>query len=97
MCRSKKKGIFVQSYFLSNAFRFEEEEKRIFCMGRDSTIVSTMRRRWIFVHTGRGFRAVYIKKSMIGRKLGEFAPTTKFGKRIHNTKKNLKKKQRKKK
>ena len=77
--------------------REEDEEKRIFTHGRDSTIVHTMRRRWVYVHTGRGFRPVYIKKSMIGRKLGEFAPTTKYGKRIHNTKKNLRKKQRKKK
>ena len=65
-------------------------------MGRDSTIISPMRGRWIYVHTGRGFRPVQIKKKMIGRKLGEFAPTTKYGKRIHNTKKNLKKKRKKK-
>ena len=46
---------------------------------RRSTIVPAMIGHTIAVHNGRIHIPIYISENMVGHKLGEFAPTRKFG------------------
>jgi len=46
---------------------------------RRSTIVPSMIGHTIAVHNGRTHIPIYISENMVGHKLGEFAPTRKFG------------------
>ena len=77
MGRSLKKGPFVDPKLLK---RIEEmntaSEKRILqTWSRRSTIFPQMIGHTIAVHNGRAHVPVFISESMVGHKLGEFAPT----------------------
>lgn len=45
---------------------------------RDSTIYPEMVGFRFGVHNGRDFTEVFVTEEMVGHKLGEFSPTTKF-------------------
>ena len=47
---------------------------------RSCTITPEMVGFTFGVHNGKDHVAVYVSEDMVGHKLGEFAPTTKFGK-----------------
>jgi small subunit ribosomal protein S19 len=75
--RSLKKGPFVDEKLLR---RIEEmnaaNEKRIVrTWSRASTIFPEMVGHTIAIHDGRKHVPVFISESMVGHKLGEFAPT----------------------
>jgi small subunit ribosomal protein S19 len=77
MGRSSKKGPFVDDRLIK---RIEDmntaNEKRIVrTWSRASTIFPEMVGHTIAIHDGRKHVPVFISESMVGHKLGEFAPT----------------------
>jgi small subunit ribosomal protein S19 len=80
MSRSLKKGPFVQPRLLERVRVMNEagEKKVIKTWSRASTIFPEMVGHTIAVHDGRKHVPVYVTESMVGHKLGEFAPTRTF-------------------
>ena len=80
MSRSLKKGPFVEPRLLSRIEKMNAagEKNVIKTWSRSSTIFPDMVGHTIAVHDGRKHVPVYITESMVGHKLGEFAPTRAF-------------------
>ena len=80
MSRSLKKGPFVEPRLLSRIEKMNAagEKNVIKTWSRASTIFPEMVGHTIAVHDGRKHVPVYITESMVGHKLGEFAPTRTF-------------------
>ena len=80
MARSLKKGPFVDDHLLEKIEALNEKnEKRVIrTWSRRSTIIPEMIGHTIAVHDGRKHVPIYIAESMVGHKLGEFAPTRTF-------------------
>ena len=80
MSRSLKKGPFVAPRLLGRieAMNAAGEKDVIKTWSRASTIFPDMVGHTIAVHDGRKHVPVYITESMVGHKLGEFAPTRTF-------------------
>jgi small subunit ribosomal protein S19 len=80
MTRSLKKGPFVDEHLLVKVEKAnaKNEKKVIRTWSRRSTITPEMVGHTIAVHDGRKHVPVYISESMVGHKLGEFAPTRTF-------------------
>jgi small subunit ribosomal protein S19 len=80
MARSLKKGPFVDEHLLRKVEAANERsDKRVIrTWSRRSTITPEMVSLTIAVHDGRKHVPVYISESMVGHKLGEFAPTRTF-------------------
>jgi small subunit ribosomal protein S19 len=77
MSRSSKKGPFVEERLMR---RIEDMNKAnaktmIRTWSRTSTIFPEMVGHTIAVHDGRKHVPVFVSESMVGHKLGEFAPT----------------------
>lgn len=81
MARSAKKGPYVQQRLLSRieALNQSGEKKVLKTWSRTSMVVPAMIGHTIAVHNGRIHIPIYISENMVGHKLGEFAPTRKFG------------------
>jgi small subunit ribosomal protein S19 len=81
MARSTKKGPFIEQKLLHKVEVMNDEGKKkvIKTWSRRSTIVPDMVGHTIAVHNGRTHIPIYISENMVGHKLGEFAPTRKFG------------------
>ena len=77
MSRSSKKGPFVQERLMARieAMNAARERRMIRTWSRSSTIFPDMVGHTIAVHDGRKHVPVFISESMVGHKLGEFAPT----------------------
>jgi small subunit ribosomal protein S19 len=77
MSRSSKKGPFVQERLIGRieAMNSSGEKRMIRTWSRSSTIFPEMVGHTIAVHDGRRHVPVFISESMVGHKLGEFAPT----------------------
>ena len=77
MSRSLKKGPYVEPRLLSRitAMNDSGEKQVVKTWSRASTIFPEMVGHTIAVHDGRKHVPVYITESMVGHKLGEFAPT----------------------
>ena len=77
MPRSLKKGPFVDDHLLKKVDDLNEKsEKRVIkTWSRRSTIIPDMVGHTIAVHDGRKHVPVFVSESMVGHKLGEFAPT----------------------
>ena len=80
MPRSRKKGPFVDDHLLRRVEDMNQRgDKRVVrTWSRRSTITPEMVGHTIAVHDGRKHVPVYITESMVGHKLGEFAPTRTF-------------------
>jgi small subunit ribosomal protein S19 len=80
MSRSLKKGPFVQPALLAkvNAMNETGDKSVVKTWSRASTIFPEMVGHTIAVHDGRKHVPVYVTESMVGHKLGEFAPTRTF-------------------
>ena len=80
MSRSSKKGPFVDERLLGRieAMNAANEKRMIRTWSRSSTVFPDMVGHTIAVHDGRKHVPVYISESMVGHKLGEFAPTRTF-------------------
>ena len=80
MPRSLKKGPFVDDHLLKKVDALNESAKKtvIRTWSRRSTIIPDMIGHTIAVHDGRKHVPVFVSDSMVGHKLGEFAPTRTF-------------------
>ena len=80
MSRSSKKGPFVQDRLMSRieAMNQSGNKNMIRTWSRASTIFPEMVGHTIAVHDGRKHVPVFVTESMVGHKLGEFAPTRVF-------------------
>jgi small subunit ribosomal protein S19 len=80
MGRSTKKGPFAEPKLLQRIAAMNEAGTKtmIKTWSRKSTIFPDMVGHTIAVHDGRKHVPVYISESMVGHKLGEFAPTRTF-------------------
>ncbi len=77
MSRSSKKGPFVEERLMARieAMNTSGEKRMVRTWSRTSTIFPEMVGHTIAVHDGRRHVPVFISESMVGHKLGEFAPT----------------------
>jgi small subunit ribosomal protein S19 len=75
--RSSKKGPFVEERLMARieAMNTSGEKRMLRTWSRTSTIFPEMVGHTIAVHDGRKHVPVFISESMVGHKLGEFAPT----------------------
>ena len=80
MSRSSKKGPFVEERLMGRILAMNEENKKtmVKTWSRTSTIFPEMVGHTIAVHDGRKHVPVFVSESMVGHKLGEFAPTRTF-------------------
>jgi len=80
MARSLKKGPFVDEHLLKKVENANStNDKRVIkTWSRRSTILPEMVGLTLAVHDGRKHIPVYVTESMVGHKLGEFAPTRTF-------------------
>jgi small subunit ribosomal protein S19 len=80
MARSLKKGPFVDDKLLKKveALNKSNQKKVIKTWSRATTITPDFVGHTFAVHNGNKFIPVYIQESMVGHKLGEFAPTRIF-------------------
>ncbi|MBO9533216.1 MAG: 30S ribosomal protein S19 [Solirubrobacteraceae bacterium] len=80
MSRSSKKGPWVEDRLFARVEAQNESGKRsvIKTWSRASTIFPEFVGHTIAVHDGRKHVPVFVSESMVGHKLGEFAPTRTF-------------------
>jgi len=78
--RSSKKGPFVEERLLTRIKSMNEsgEKRPVRTWSRTSTVFPEMVGHTIAVHDGRKHVPVFVTESMVGHKLGEFAPTRIF-------------------
>ena len=80
MSRSSKKGPWVEDRLMTRieAMNSSGNKQMIKTWSRASTIFPEMVGHTIAVHDGRKHVPVFVSESMVGHKLGEFAPTRLF-------------------
>ena len=88
MGRSVKKGPYVQPVLLKRVQEMNAtgEKKILKTWSRSSTIFPDFVGHTFAVHDGRKHVPVYVTEDMVGHKLGEFAPTRRFGGHAGNKK-----------
>jgi small subunit ribosomal protein S19 len=86
MSRSSKKGPWVEERLMKRVETMNAENTKtmIRTWSRTSTIFPEMVGHTIAVHDGRKHVPVFVSESMVGHKLGEFAPTRTY--RGHDSK-----------
>ena len=77
MSRSSKKGPWIEERLIGRIARMNEagDKQMLKTWSRTSTIFPEMVGHTIAVHDGRKHIPVFVSESMVGHKLGEFAPT----------------------
>ncbi len=80
MSRSSKKGPWVEDRLMGRieAMNSSGQRQMIKTWSRTSTIFPEMVGHTIAVHDGRKHVPVFVSETMVGHKLGEFAPTRLF-------------------
>ena len=80
MARSVKKGPFVAAYLLKKADKARQPTRNevIKTWSRASTILPQFIGLTFGVYNGQKFIPVLVTETMVGHKLGEFAPTRQF-------------------
>ena len=80
MGRSTKKGPHAEERLMRRIQRMNEsgQKEMVKTWSRHSTIFPEMVGHTIAVHDGRKHVPVFVSESMVGHKLGEFAPTRTF-------------------
>jgi small subunit ribosomal protein S19 len=80
MSRSSKKGPWVEERLMGRieAMNSSGAKTMVKTWSRASTIFPEMVGHTIAVHDGRRHVPVFVSESMVGHKLGEFAPTRLF-------------------
>ena len=81
MARSLKKGPFIDKHLYEKVKKVNASQKKevIKTWSRRSTIYPEFIGLTFAVHNGKEFIPVYVTEDMVGHKLGEFAPTRRFG------------------
>jgi len=79
MSRSLKKGPYIDKKLIKKIKRFRIGSGQIIKTWSRRAIISPDMIGYIFgVHNGKDFIKVNVTEEMVGHKLGEFSPTTKF-------------------
>ncbi|HKZ34661.1 MAG TPA: 30S ribosomal protein S19 [Patescibacteria group bacterium] len=80
MARSSKKGPYVDEKLLKKVQKLKGLGKKepIKTWARSSQISPELVGFTFLIHNGRAFIEVYVTESMVGHRLGEFAPTRTF-------------------
>jgi small subunit ribosomal protein S19 len=80
LSRSSKKGPFVEASLMKRieGMNASGEKRVVRTWSRTSTVFPEMLGHTIAVHDGRKHVPVFVTESMVGHKLGEFAPTRIF-------------------
>jgi small subunit ribosomal protein S19 len=80
MSRSSKKGPWVEQRLIERIEQMNSAgtKQMVKTWSRTSTIFPEMVGHTIAVHDGRKHVPVFVSESMVGHKLGEFAPTRLF-------------------
>lgn len=78
MTRSLKKGPFVDAKLAKKVSARKSGAGPIKTWARRSQIAPEFVGYTFAVHTGKNFDEVFVTEDMVGHRLGEFAPTTKF-------------------
>lgn len=89
MPRSLKKGPFVDDHLVKkvDAQNAANTKQVIKTWSRRSMIIPDMIGHTIAVHDGRKHVPVFVTESMVGHKLGEFAPTRTYRGHVKDDKK----------
>lgn len=78
MTRSLKKGPYVDEKLMKKVSTRSSGAGAIKTWARASSIAPEFVGFTFLVHTGNKFEEVFITEDMVGHRLGEFAPTTRF-------------------
>jgi len=79
MARSLKKGPYVDQKLLEKVKKLKPGAKEVIkTWSRACTIIPEMIGFTFLVHNGKEFIPVRVTEEMVGHRLGEFSPTTKF-------------------
>ena len=80
MSRSSKKGPYVEERLMARIEKLNASggKQMVRTWSRTSTVFPEMVGHTIAVHDGRKHVPVFVTESMVGHKLGEFAPTRTF-------------------
>ena len=79
MARSLKKGPYIDEKLMKKIKRIQDPSKEVIrTWSRACTITPEMIGYTFEVHNGKEFIPVKVREDMVGHKLGEFSPTTKF-------------------
>jgi len=79
MARSLKKGPFLDQNILKKLKKSKPGGKEVIKTWARSTTINPEMVGFVFgVHNGKEFIFVNVTEEMVGHKLGEFSPTTKF-------------------
>ncbi|MFH1036876.1 MAG: 30S ribosomal protein S19 [Patescibacteria group bacterium] len=79
MSRSLKKGPFVDQRLLEKIQKLKPDSKDIIKTWKRACSITPEMVGFTFgVHNGKDFITVKVNEDMVGHKLGEFSPTTKF-------------------
>jgi small subunit ribosomal protein S19 len=89
MGRSLRKGPFVAYHLLKKVNEMNKNDKKLVIQtwSRASTIIPSMVGHTIAVYNGRQHVPVFISETIVGHKLGEFAPTRTFRSHVKSDKK----------
>ena len=79
MTRSLKKGPYVDAKLAKKVAARKPGAGSIKTWARSSQISPEFVGFTFAVHTGKNFDEVFVTEDMVGHRLGEFAPTTRFG------------------
>lgn len=87
MSRSIKKGPFVEEKLMARIEVMNEagNKQMVKTWSRASTVFPEMVGHTIAVYDGRRHVPIYVTESMVGHRLGEFAPTRTFRGHGHHT------------
>lgn len=80
MSRSSKKGPYVDPKLLAKVEKQKDSGNKqpIKTWARDSQIPPEFVGHTMLIHSGKNFVEVFISETMVGHRLGEFAPTRNF-------------------
>jgi len=79
MSRSLKKGPYIDERLLKKVLALKKGDKTIIkTWNRACSITPEMVSFTLGVHNGKEHIPVYVSEDMVGHKLGEFSPSTKF-------------------
>lgn len=80
MARSSKKGPYVDEKLFKKVMALKQSGQKapIKTWARNSQIAPEFVNQTFSVHNGRTFINVFVTESMVGHRLGEFAPTRVF-------------------
>jgi len=80
MSRSSKKGPYVDQRLLEKVLKQKDSGKKdpIKTWSRDCQIPPEFVGHTMSIHNGKNFLDIFISETMVGHRLGEFAPTRTF-------------------